>query len=324
MKLLTFGTEPDSERAGALVAEETVVDLAALGAATGTPLPDRLPDYVRDPATLDRAARLLDAHRAALPRDAVRSLAEVTLHAPIRPGKIVGVGLNYVEHVAESSRTLDTDRNLPSRPVLFSKPATAVIGPGQPIRHNAALTKELDWECELAVVIGTRAFGVAAEHALDHVFGYTIVNDVSARDQRRSGQWFFSKGQDSYAPLGPWLVPAADIPDPQNLDFRLTVNGQEKQNSNTRHMLFPIAELIADISSGVTLEPGDVIATGSAQGVGAAQTPPQYLQPGDVVELTIERIGTLTNPVVAATDLPPGRPLPFHHPTTATATAPKE
>lgn len=228
------------------------------------------------------------------------ALSEVTLHAPIRPGKIVGVGLNYVEHVAESSRSLDTARELPDRPVLFSKPATAVIGPGEPILHDAALTSQLDWECELAVVIGRTAFRVSEADAMSYVSGYTIMNDISARDQRRSGQWFFSKGQDSYAPLGPWIVTADEIADPHDLDLSLRVNGEVKQKSNTRHMLFRIPRLIADITSGMTLEEGDVIATGSPSGVGAAQVPPQYLRPGDVVEATISGIGTLRNPVVAA------------------------
>ncbi|MFI6321472.1 fumarylacetoacetate hydrolase family protein [Nonomuraea sp. NPDC050556] len=228
------------------------------------------------------------------------ALSEVTLHAPIRPGKIVGVGLNYVEHVAESSRTLDTARELPDRPVLFSKPATAVVGPGEPILHDAALTSQLDWECELAVVIGRTARRVPEADAMSYVAGYTIMNDISARDQRRSGQWFFSKGQDSYAPLGPWIVTADEIADPHDLDLSLRVNGEVKQKSNTRHMLFRIPRLIADITSGMTLEEGDVIATGSPSGVGAAQVPPQFLRPGDVVEATISGIGTLRNPVVAA------------------------
>jgi 2-keto-4-pentenoate hydratase/2-oxohepta-3-ene-1,7-dioic acid hydratase in catechol pathway len=231
---------------------------------------------------------------------ATLAVGDVRLHAPLRPGKIIGVGLNYVEHVEESSRTLDTDKDLPARPVLFSKPGTAVVGPDEPILHNADLTQQLDWECELAVVIGRTARRVSREDALDYVFGYSIVNDISARDQRRSGQWFFSKGQDSYAPFGPLIRTADEIPDPQTLKLTLSVNGSQKQNGNSAHMLFPIAELIADITSGVTLEPGDVIATGSPQGVGAAQNPPQFLQPGDVVEATIEAIGTLRNPVVDA------------------------
>ncbi|MFD0501794.1 fumarylacetoacetate hydrolase family protein [Streptomyces chiangmaiensis] len=224
----------------------------------------------------------------------------MTLEAPLRPGKIIGVGLNYTEHVAESARTLDTDKELPQRPVLFSKPATAVTGPGKPILHNADLTSQLDWECELAVVIGRTAKSVRQEDALQHVFGYSVINDISARDQRRSGQWFYSKGQDSYAPFGPAIRTADDIADPQNLDMSLRVNGEVKQKGNTRHMLFRIPELIADISAGVTLEPGDVIATGSPAGVGASFTPQQFLTPGDVVEATIETLGTLRNPVVDA------------------------
>jgi 2-keto-4-pentenoate hydratase/2-oxohepta-3-ene-1,7-dioic acid hydratase in catechol pathway len=236
----------------------------------------------------------------AWPSDVCHRVDEVSLHAPLRPGKIIGVGLNYVEHVEESSRSLDTDKDLPTRPVLFSKPSTAVTGPGWPILHNGDLTQQLDWECELAVVIGRTAFRVSEDDAFDHVFGYSIVNDISARDQRRSGQWFFSKGQDSYAPFGPAVVTADEIFDPMSLDLELRVNGVTKQKSNTRHMLFPIARLIADITSGVTLEPGDVIATGSPSGVGAGMVPPQFLVPGDTVEATVEGIGTLTNPVVDA------------------------
>ncbi len=224
----------------------------------------------------------------------------MALRAPLRPGKIIGVGLNYIEHVEESSRSLDTDKDLPPRPVLFGKPATAVTGPGAPILHNADLTTQLDWECELAVVIGRPAFRVTEEEAYDHIFGFSIVNDISARDQRRSGQWFFSKGQDSYAPFGPVVVTRDAIPDPMALDLSLRVNGVTKQKSNTRHMLFPIARLIADISSGMTLEPGDVIATGSPSGVGVGMVPPEFLRPGDTVEATVEGIGTLTNPVVDA------------------------
>jgi 2-keto-4-pentenoate hydratase/2-oxohepta-3-ene-1,7-dioic acid hydratase in catechol pathway len=183
--------------------------------------------------------------------------------------------------------------------VLFSKPGTAVIGPNEPIQHNAALTQQLDWECELAVVIGEKARNVSEADALTHVFGYSIVNDISARDQRRSGQWFFSKGQDSYCPFGPMVVTTDEITDPHALQLSLTVNGDVRQNGNSKDMLFNIAALISDISSGVTLEPGDVISTGSPQGVGAAMDPPTFLQPGDVVACTIDRIGTLSNPVVA-------------------------
>ncbi|SDT09249.1 2-keto-4-pentenoate hydratase/2-oxohepta-3-ene-1,7-dioic acid hydratase (catechol pathway) [Streptomyces sp. TLI_053] len=298
MRLLTYCLPgDDTPRPGALLAGDRVADLSALAAAAGVRLPPDLLGLVAagEPA-LAAVRDLLDGAGPAH----LRPLAEVALRAPLRPGKIVGVGLNYVEHVAESHRTLDTERELPDRPVLFSKPSTAVTGPGQPILHNAELTEQLDWECELAVVIGTPALRVAEADALRHVFGYSIVNDISARDQRRSGQWFFSKGQDSYAPFGPVVVTADEIPDPQRLDLSLRVNGELRQDSNTRHMLFGIARLISDISSGVTLEPGDVIATGSPSGVGAGMVPPRFLRPGDLVEATVEGIGTLANPVIDA------------------------
>ncbi|MFD8983673.1 fumarylacetoacetate hydrolase family protein [Streptomyces sp. NPDC059564] len=299
MRLLTFTAAPygAAPRLG-VETDGHVLDVAALADHAGVPLPHDLLGLIQaGPSTLDAVRRLLGGDR---PAHAVHRTEDVRLGAPLRPGKIIGVGLNYVEHVEESSRSLDTDKELPPRPVLFSKPATAVTGPGAPILHNADLTTQLDWECELAVVIGRTAHRVSEEDAYDHIFGFSIVNDISARDQRRSGQWFFSKGQDSYAPFGPVVVTADEIPDPMDLDLSLRVNGVTKQKSNTRHMLFPIARLIADISSGVTLEPGDVIATGSPSGVGAGMVPPEFLTPGDTVEATVQLIGTLANPVVDA------------------------
>lgn len=289
MRLITY----DGGRLGAQLGGQ-VVDLAA---AAGGRLPGDLLSFIRAGRPALEAAR---AALADVPDRFLRPLSEVSLRAPLRPGKIIGIGLNYVEHVEESSRTLDTAKEPPERPVLFGKPATAVTGPGQPILHNGDLTRQLDWECELAVVIGRTAFRVSEQDAWEHVFGYSIMNDISARDQRRSGQWFFSKGQDSYAPFGPAVVTADEIPDPHALDLSLRVNGEVKQKSNTRYMLFKIPRLIADISSGMTLEPGDVISTGSPSGVGAGMTPPQFLHPGDLVEATIASIGTLTNPVIDA------------------------
>jgi 2-keto-4-pentenoate hydratase/2-oxohepta-3-ene-1,7-dioic acid hydratase in catechol pathway len=294
MLLVTFSTNGDDRRLG-VQDGDSVIDVSALGEHAGIAVPGDLLTLIRQgSANLTRVIGHPDAARYTVPA------SEITLHAPFRPGKIIGVGLNYTEHVAESARTLDTDKELPQRPVLFSKPATAVVGPDEPIQHNGNLTHQLDWECELAVVIGKTAKKVLAEDAFDYVFGYSIVNDISARDQRRGGQWYFSKGQDSYAPFGPAVLTADDVADPHNLDLSLRVNGEVKQKSNTRYMLFKIRELIADISSGITLEPGDVIATGSPAGVGASFTPQQFLVPGDVVECTVESIGTLRNPVADA------------------------
>ena len=231
----------------------------------------------------------------ALPQENVKLLAPIP-----RPRKnIFGIGLNYVEHVEESSRTLDTSADLPKQPVIFSKPPTTVIGPGDAIEHNARITQQLDWEVELAVIMGRRAARVAEADALSYVFGYSVMLDMSARDCRRAGQWIYSKGQDTYAPFGPCIVTADEIPDPQKLDLWLTVNGEKKQGSNTRHMLFKVPFLISDISAGITLEPGDIIATGTPEGVGAGRSPQEWLWPGDVVEAGVEGIGTLRHPVVA-------------------------
>lgn len=296
MRFVTFSTTDQPAPRIGIVVDGDVKD-AKTALAGVVDIPDRLIDYIAaGPDLHDRVLAASDSLQAA---PSAGRLEDVVLHAPLRPGKVIGVGLNYVEHVEESSRSLDTDKDLPTRPVLFSKPGTAVVGPDAPIRHNAALTQQLDWECELAVVMGKTALGVGEADALDYVFGYSIINDISARDQRRSGQWFFSKGQDSYAPFGPMIVTTDEIPNPHGLQLRLTVNGDERQNGNSEHMLFKIPTLIADITSGMTLEPGDVIASGSPQGVGAAMDPPTFLQPGDVVECTIENIGTLRNPVEA-------------------------
>lgn len=238
---------------------------------------------------IPRLREALDAR--ALPH---LDLAGQRLGPPIaRPPAVVCIGMNYAAHAAESNSAP------PDRPVVFFKHPGCVVGPGDDIelpRHSL----KTDWEVELAVVIGRAARGVAAADALDHVFGYSVVNDISARDQRRSGQWFFSKGQDTYAPFGPVLVTATELGDPQDVSLRLRVNGETKQDSNSRHMLFKVADLIADISSGMTLEPGDVIATGSPAGVGAGMTPPQFLRPGDTVEAEIDGIGVLRNFVVDA------------------------
>ncbi|MNF93372.1 Ureidoglycolate lyase [compost metagenome] len=228
-------------------------------------------------------------------------VSNVKILAPIpRPRKnIFGIGLNYIEHVAESSKSLDTSKELPKEPVIFSKPPTTVIGPGDAIEHDAAITRQLDWEVELAVVIGTAAKRIHSKDALQYVFGYSLMIDMSARDCRRAGQWIYSKGQDTYAPFGPVIVTADEIDNPQSLNLSLKVNGVTKQSSNTKHMLFDVATLIADISKGITLEPGDIIATGTPEGVGAGRVPQEWVWPGDIIEAEIERIGYLRNPVVA-------------------------
>lgn len=306
MRLVTYRTEPAAAgRLGAIV-DDLVVDLELFGDVAGQPLPDNMLDFIDlGPSAVKLTSQLLAEMEGEFPVGVALPLANVKLLAPIpRPRKnIFGIGLNYVEHVAESSRTLDTSKELPKEPVIFSKPPTSIIGPGDAIEHNKKITQQLDWEVELAAIIGTRATRVKKEDALKYVFGYSVMIDVSARDCRRAGQWIYSKGQDTYAPFGPVIVTADEIPDPHVLDLSLTLNGVTKQSSNTRHMLFKVDTLIADISAAITLEPGDIIATGTPEGVGAGRSPQEWMWPGDVVHAVVEGIGELRHPVVDTTPL---------------------
>jgi 2-keto-4-pentenoate hydratase/2-oxohepta-3-ene-1,7-dioic acid hydratase in catechol pathway len=210
-----------------------------------------------------------------------------------RPGKIVCVGLNYRDHAQEQGL------ELPPRPLLFAKWPSAAVGPGEAI-VLPSLSKEVDYEAELGVVIGVRTRGVSVDDALDVVAGYVCVNDVTARDvQFSDGQWTRAKSFDSFCPVGPMLVPAAEIPDPQGLAIRCLVNGEPLQDSSTANMVFGVAEIVAFVSEAITLEPGDLVATGTPAGVGYTRTPPRFLAPGDEVTVEIEGVGALTNPVCA-------------------------
>lgn len=302
MRLITYRSNVNAaSRLGAIVGDY-VVDLATLAHYSGQSLPDNMLDFIDlgTPA-VTAGTELLNAYEGNWPVGCAQPLVNVKVLAPIpRPRKnIFGIGLNYVEHVAESSRTLDTSKELPKEPVIFSKPPTSVIGPDDAIEHNAQITQQLDWEVELAVIIGSRAKRVSEAQALNYVFGYSLMIDMSARDCRRAGQWIYSKGQDTYAPFGPCIVTADEIPDPHNLNLSLRVNGVTKQSSNTRHMLFKVPTLIADISKGITLEPGDIIATGTPEGVGAGRSPQEWVWPGDIIDAEVEFIGKLRHPVVA-------------------------
>ena len=304
MKLVTYRASVEGAARLGVIEGDLVVDVERLGVAQGECLPASMLELIDlGRPGLQALQTCLEAAKGRHKPGTATALANVRLLAPIpRPRKnIFGIGLNYVEHVAESAASLDTSKDLPKQPVVFSKPPTTVIGPGDAIEHNAKMTRQLDWEVELAVIIGSTARRIRREEALAHVFGYSVMIDVSARDNRRAGQWIFSKGMDSYAPFGPVIVTADEIPDPQTLDLWLTVNGVEKQRSNTRHMLFKVDELIADISTGITLEPGDIIASGTPEGVGAGRTPQEWLKPGDVGVGHVQGIGTLRNPVVNST-----------------------
>ena len=299
MKLLTYLTS-DNEPRAAFVHNNKAVDLEDFGDVANFPLPNNLLELIdMGIEVIDEINALLEDISESELNEISYELNEIQITAPIpKPRKnIIGIGLNYTEHVAESARTLDTTGKLPQKPIIFSKPPTTVTGPNTNVLLNSNLTQQLDWEVELAVVIGKKGKYVAKENALDYVFGYTIINDISARDCRREGQWIVSKGQDTFAPMGPFLVTKDEIENPHNLNLSLKLNGIEKQNSNTQFLLFNINDLIEDLSIVFTLEPGDIIATGTPAGVGAGRNPQEWMKDGDVMECYVEGIGTLTNTV---------------------------
>lgn len=225
------------------------------------------------------------------PAGAPRALADLELLPPLVPNTVLGIGLNYRDHAAE------TGAAVPSEPLVFAKLTSSLVGAAADV-VRPGYTAELDYEGELAVVIGRRARGVAPADALAYVFGYAVMNDVSARDrQRAEPQWIRAKGGDTFGPLGPWVTTADEVPDPQALAIRTHVNGELRQDGRTADMVFPVAELIAWCSASFTLEPGDVITTGTPAGVGVARTPAAFLQPGDVVRVEIDGLGALENRV---------------------------
>jgi 2-keto-4-pentenoate hydratase/2-oxohepta-3-ene-1,7-dioic acid hydratase in catechol pathway len=236
----------------------------------------------------------VEKHAIGAPRDSWHPLSGLKLMAPIpRPGKLICVGLNYLDHAKE------TGAEIPKVPTIFNKFNTAVIGPGANIVLPKA-SKAPDYEAEFAFVIGRGGRYIEKDDWKKHVFGYTIVNDVSARDyQRATTQWLMGKTFDTFAPMGPWIVTADEIADPHDLNIELEIGGETLQDSNTRELIFKVPDLIAFLSSVFTLEPGDVVSTGTPSGVGFARKPPRYLRAGEEVTVRIPAIGELTNPVIA-------------------------
>jgi 2-keto-4-pentenoate hydratase/2-oxohepta-3-ene-1,7-dioic acid hydratase in catechol pathway len=231
-----------------------------------------------------------------LPLDAVKLMAPIP--NPIR--NIMCLGWNYAEHAHESSSAKGVQiEGLPQHPIVFTKATTTVNGPFDDIVYDEQVSKRLDWEVELGVVIGSQCRHVSEQQALDCIFGYTVINDVSARDlQKRHQQFFLGKSMDGTCPMGPWIVTADEIADPQNLQLNCKVNKTVKQQASTNQQIFSVANVIATLSKVMTLLPGDIIATGTPSGVGFARTPPEYLKPGDIVECEVEGIGKITNRIV--------------------------
>lgn len=284
MRLVTYRRNQHNDAEVGIVSGEQIVSLTPLG------FHSMLQVIEQGAAVLPN----LQAHGNDAPESARTPLASAQLLAPIpRPPKIICVGLNYRDHAIESKM------EIPKVPTIFSKFSTAVIAPGQNI-ILPKITQQPDYEAELAVVIGPGGRNINAEDWQSHVFGYTIVNDVSARDvQLATSQWVMGKTIDTFCPIGPWIVTADEIPDPHTLDISLHIGDETLQNSNTKELIFRVPDLIAYLSSAFTLEPGDIISTGTPSGVGFARKPPRYLKAGDEVTVRISNIGELRNPVVA-------------------------
>jgi 2-keto-4-pentenoate hydratase/2-oxohepta-3-ene-1,7-dioic acid hydratase in catechol pathway len=272
------------------VKDEVVADLTAVA-------PTLLALIKLGPAGLRQARTAIDKANQTIP------LADVELLAPIpNPERnVMCLGWNYAEHAKESASTKGLSiKELPQFPIVFTKATTSVNGPFGDVPFSTAVSSQIDYEVELAIVIGKKGQNISRQDAMDYIFGYTVLNDISARDlQKQSKQFFKGKSLDGSCPMGPWLVTADAITDPHNLAITSRVNGVTKQNSSTQHMIFDIPAIIEYLSLGMTLLPGDIIATGTPSGVGFARTPPEYLQPGDVVECEIEQIGLIRNQIKA-------------------------
>jgi 2-keto-4-pentenoate hydratase/2-oxohepta-3-ene-1,7-dioic acid hydratase in catechol pathway len=291
MRFLTFSHD-GADKVGLLI-EEGVLDLGAARAGGGAAgdLPRTVLELIDGgDQSLAAVRRLAEERRPQW----VLPLSAIKLRAPIpRPRKnVFCIGKNYVDHVNEMSG------KRPEHPVVFSKPPTTVIGPEMEIDSHRGVTEELDYEGELAIVMGRQAKSIKRERAYEYVFGYTALNDVTARDKQSiHGQWLLGKGFDTFCPMGPVVVHKSALRDPHQLELRTRVNGEVRQSANTSMMIFDIPTLIATITAGTTLEPGDIIATGTPSGVGKGFKPPRFLKPGDVVEVEIEGIGVLRNRV---------------------------
>ena len=296
MKFLTL----ENGQLGALI-DDTVVDVVAAGKALSVqPVAGTLEALVQagDEAThsvwaLAQQARVADC--------ACRPFSEVRPQAPIPVPRrnILCLGKNYLEHAQEIAEKMKLSAEAPRQPIIFTKATTAVIAPGEPIPAYQAYTSKLDYEAELALVIGTGGRDITPEQAWDHVFGYTAINDVSARDLQKSHyQWFRAKSLDGFAPMGPVLVHRSMMPEPEDIEVKCFVNGELRQSDTFDRLIFDVPTMISVLSAGMTLLPGDIIATGTPAGVGMGFTPPKYLQPGDEVVVDVTGVGELRNPVI--------------------------
>ena len=299
MKFITFRHQ--DEAAAGLILPEGILPLAQAGKVAGAAIDlSSVLAIIRGGEPALKICRQL-ADRALDGRTALIPVREATLLAPI-PVLVRNafcVGRNYVDHIKEGAATLKTDLKLPEAPQYFTKATHTVVGPDADVRLDPKVTRRFDYEVELAVIIGRGGRDIPLEAASDYIFGYSIANDVTARDlQRRHDQWFKGKSLDTTLPFGPWIVDRDEIGDPTTLELTMTINGEERQRARVSQMIFEIPFIVSNLSAGLTLEPGDVIATGTPSGVGFAMNPPQYLKGGDEMVARVDRIGELRNRVV--------------------------
>lgn len=295
MRYATFSDQSNPTPRLGIVRGDRIVDAAVIGAGWRGPAPTRLLDLIRQgPEVWQRMRELTDAATGA----SFRPLSDVVLDAPMpRPLKnVFCLGRNYIAHAEEAARARGQEVKIPTVPVIFTKAPTTVTGPFDDILVERSVTQQVDWEVELGLVIGVTGRNIPRANALRHVFGYTVINDLSARDlQQQHMQWFKGKSLDGFCPMGPVLVTADEFGDPQSKRLQLRVNGATKQDGSTGQMIFPVDAIIEWISKGLTLEAGDIIATGTPDGVGMARTPQEFLRDGDLVETEVEGIGVLRN-----------------------------
>jgi 2-keto-4-pentenoate hydratase/2-oxohepta-3-ene-1,7-dioic acid hydratase in catechol pathway len=296
VRLLTFvpkkGAAP---RVGLMHGGNQLLDLTQAGARPPFDPHDMVSLVASGARGLAWLRKVAAKSKQALPFGKVKVLAPIP-----RPRKnVFCVGWNYVEHFDEGKKALKHTQELPAHPAFFSKVPTTVIGPYDHVPFDAEVNQTLDWEAELGVIIGRGGRNIAEADAMKHVFGYTVVNDISVRYQQRrhGGQWFKGKSVDGTCPMGPWIVTADEIPDPHSLRIASRVNGETKQDSNTSCLYFKIPRIIAELSYGLTLEPGDIISTGTPAGVGHARTPPEFMAAGDVLETEVAGLGLLRNKI---------------------------
>jgi len=298
MKFITFSTSSDPTPRLGVVRGDSIVDAAALGTSWRGRVPSTLIELVQQgPEAWHRMRDLAGSAGSTSEHPA----ADIRWHAPIPrpPRNIFCLGRNYVAHAEEAARARGQEVKIPTVPVIFTKATTTVTGPFDEIPIDRAVTQQVDWEVELAVIIGWTGRNIPRAEALRHVFGYTVINDLSARDlQQQHLQWFKGKSLDGFCPMGPVVVTADEFGDPQAKRLQLRVNGAAKQDGTTANMIFPVDLIIEWLSKGLTLEAGDVIATGTPDGVGMGRTPPEFLRDGEVVEAEVEGIGTLRNRIV--------------------------